>query len=273
MKNMMAKLKAKSVASNGLANSGQTGYLLMLSFFLTLVLVGMFAVNLAYDYVKNSAENEIDKLNIEQTIEDNEILSIIVASDEVSEYINMAVSYVKDLEKKLEEDIKFTGTQLAVFSLLLLLTLIFAPTTFKKSVNIDRVVEQKNVIKNIIQRLFASLLIIILLFENITMKFVSLNGFIKFGLQIVINLIILLLVYYLMIEGKKVFKSVLLASFLSSVIISLVFVVLSFLVAFIASGSVILTFVTYTILFMMSMHILVYIIYLAKEVGTILVEE
>ncbi len=132
---------------------------------------------------------------------------------------------------------------------------------------------KSNIILNIIGRIPTSLLMTILLVENIVVQFLSISTVEKWAIQIIVNMILLIFIYYLMISGKRPHKRIFLASFISSIAISIAFFITLGLSLLIANGSVIVAAVAYTRLFMSSLIIIVYTIIISKELASSLLNK
>lgn len=267
MKEFISNLKARHKDKQIFTHSVQTGYFLTMSLFLLMIIIGMLAINIGYDRAKVSLADKLDQIHIEQIMDENQFLSLIVESKEVSGLLIKAVTYLTETEKKLEKSIKFGAFQIGFFILLFFLILILAPSKFKTSLNANEKKSKKNIGVDILTRMVSSILMTILLAGNIVIQFLSLGTSTKWGIQLLINMILLLLVYFLLLDGKKSFKRILVSSLIASGVISLTFDLLLILTAVIGGNSPVLSFVTYTILFMMSLIIMVYIMIVSKEMG------
>ncbi len=273
MNNFITNLKKRHNDNNAFTHSIQTGYFLMLSLFLLIVVTIMLGTNIGYDSIKTSAQDKAAEFKTEHSLEDNPLLSKIINSEKVSKYIESASSALVEYEKQLEHSIKFSNIQIFVFIAFFLLVLIIAPSKFKVSLNASEENHKSNIILNIIGKILTSLLLTMLLLENILIQFLNISTFEKWSIQIIVNMILLIFIYHLMISGKRPHKRIFLASFISSIAISLAFFVTLGLALLIANGSVIVAAVTYSILFMSSLIIIVYTIIISKELASSLLSK
>ncbi len=233
----------------------------------------MLGTNISYDALKASVQDKTDEFQIEQVFEDNPLLSKVVQSEQISKYIASVTSTLIEYEKVLEHSIKFSNFQIFIFIAFFLLILIIAPSKFKTSLNVNEKSHKENIILNIIGRILTSLLMTILLLGNIIIQFLSINTLEKWGIQIIVNMILLLAIYYLTSSGKKSYKCIFLASFISSIAISIIFFITLAFSLLIANGNVVVATIAYTILFMSSLIIITYTIITSKELASSLLSK
>ncbi len=264
----MNNLREKNKKNRAFANSAQTGYFLLLSFILLFIIVTMIATNVGYDYIMDKADAVIRSGD-----KPTGIVKYIINTDAISKKISELIQYIILLEKNMSETLRFSSAQIMSFIVAFILSLIAIPSGFKNSLNANRRKSNKNKALNIILKLIAGIIFILLIITNIALQFLSTNIFITTLLQLLTYFILTLIIYYTLIKGKKSFKTLSISSIVSSIFIILSTYALKAITLILPMDGSAYVSMVYTTFFILSLVYIPYILITGKEIGMSIAEK
>ncbi len=269
MMSFISSIRKRNQDNHAITNSTQSGYFLMISLLLITIIVLMIGINAGYAFLENSVQSMVTK----NQPETNGLVTHFINMKPIAEKINKVTEYIKLVEKNFSEAVKFKTVQIVPFIIATVFALVLTPSTFKKSLNANRMIAKSNAIVNIIKNFVSSIFMILLLLTNIVVPMLGANVFIILIIQLISNLILVLIIYYLNITGKKHLKSMALSSVISSVAIVVAFYLSKLFTMLISFGSGTSQTIIYFVLFIISLAIVPYIIITSNEAGEIILNK